>query len=82
MPYRRAGETILTRWRQVERDLNLLKGQYDDVAPATAVAAYLRSEVDGLLNEWAGLRIEYEHLIDEARRRHRALPPTWPEPAS
>jgi len=58
MPYRRAGDPVLTRWRQVERDLNLLKGQYDDVAPATAVAAYLRSEVDRILNEWAGLRIE------------------------
>jgi hypothetical protein len=64
VPYRREAETLLSLWRQVERDL-------ETVEPGTREAEALQAEA-------AQLRHKYQLLIDGARDASLPEPPPFP----
>lgn len=66
MQDRLEAEAILALWHGVERELEIAVPGSD--------------EETELLDEWADLRARHARLTNEARRRHGALPPAWPEP--
>lgn len=68
MPYQRAAEVVLARWREVERQL----GEVQPDAPEFGV----------LQAEAARLRNEYQAFIRAARDNDRPEPPPFPEPST
>lgn len=68
MPYQRAAEVVLAKWRDVERQLGELKGD----APEAEI---LKSEAERLRNE-------YQAFIRAARENDRPEPPPFPEPST
>lgn len=65
MPYQRAAEVILARWREVERTL-----AGADVDPDEAQLLQAQAE---------RLRNEYQAFIRAARENNRPEPPPFPE---
>ena len=68
MPYQRAAEVVLAKWREVDRQLGELKAD----APEAEV---LKAEADRLRNE-------YQAFIRAARENDRPEPPPFPEPST
>ena len=66
MPYQRAANVVLAKWREVERQL------------ADVPVDYPEAEV--LQAEAAKLRDEYQALVRAARENNRPQPPPFPEP--
>lgn len=68
MPYQRAAEVVLAKWREIERQL--------------AETSVETSEAEGLRAEAARLRDEYQALIRAAQENDRPEPPPLPEPSA
>lgn len=68
MPYQRAAEVVLARWREVERQLG-------EVQPDSPEFGVLQAEA-------ARLRNEYQAFIRAARDNDRPEPPPFPEPST
>ena len=68
MPYQRAAEVVLAKWREVERQLGELKGDSPEAEVLKAEAARLRNE--------------YQAFIRAARENDRPEPPPFPEPST
>ena len=66
MPYQRAAEVVLAKWREVERQLADTPGH--------------SPEAEVLQAEAARLRDEYQALVQAARENDRPEPPPFPEP--
>ena len=68
MPYQRAAEVVLAKWRDVERQL--------------AEVTVESPEAEALQAEAARLRNEYQAFIRAARENDRPEPPPFPEPST
>ena len=68
MPYQRAAEVVLAKWREVERQL----GELPIDSP----------EAEVLKAEGERLRRDYQALIRAARENDRPEPPPFPEPST
>lgn len=68
MPYQRAAEVVLAKWREVERQLAEVTGE--------------SPEAEVLQAQAAGLRNEYQAFIRAAQENDRPEPPPFPEPAA
>jgi hypothetical protein len=68
VPYQRAAEVVLAKWREVERQL--------------AEVPVDSPEAEVLQAEAARLRDEYQALIRVARDDDRPEPPPFPEPST
>ena len=68
MPYQRAAEVVLAKWRDVERQL--------------AEVTVESPEAEALRAEAARLRNEYQAFIRAARESDRPEPPPFPEPST
>ena len=74
-------DEILAEWADVESRLNGAKASLESLAVGSAEAKARRSEVDRLIQEWAGLWLSYRRLAELADERQQPALPRWPDPA-
>jgi hypothetical protein len=68
VPYQRAAEVVLAKWREVERQI--------------AAVPVESPEAEVLQAEAARLRNEYQAFVRAARENDRPEPPPFPEPST